>query len=221
MGTTRLQIYQDALLFCGARFLASLSDNVESRRLLDNVWNSNGVQYCLEQGQWQFAMRFQKIDYDPSVTPQFGYAYAFDKPNDWVLTSGIWSDERMRAPLIDIVDETLYWRADVRPIYVRFVSNDPNYGLNLGNWPQSFQQYVAAYFASQVIMKLTQDDKVRMALLTPRTGILDQAKLVALNRAAMAAGQRRTAPGSWVKSRWGVRGGGPLGDGGNPGSLTG
>ena len=220
-GTNRLQIYNDALVLCGQRFLATLNDNVESRRLLDNSWTSGAVNFCLEQGQWYFAMRFQQIAYDTSVTPQFGYTYAFEKPTDWILTSGIWSDERCRVPLSDMVDEANYWRADVTPLYVAFVSNDARYGNNLAIWPQTFEQYVAAYMASQVITKLTQDKQMIAALLTPRRGILDTSKANALNKAAMAANKHRVAISKWVLARVGARSGGPLGDGGNPGSLIG
>ena len=95
------------------------------------------------------------------------------------------------------------------------------YGNNLAIWPQTFEQYVAAYMASQVITKLTQDKQTIAALLTPRRGILDTAKSNALNKAAMAANKHRVAISKWVLARVGARSGGPLGDGGNPGSLIG
>lgn len=220
MGTNRLQLYQDALLLCKEKFLAALTDNVESRRLLDNVWASDGIQYCLEQGQWQFAMRTQRIDYDPNVTTQFGYRYAFDKPADWVLTSALCSDERFISPLTQYSDETDYWTADITPIYIKFVSNDVQFGNNLSRWPASFTDYVAAYFASQIVGKLGKDEKTRDAILHPRTGILDRALLVAKNRAAMTQGTKYPATGSWVKARRGIgTGRGPLGDGGLGGQL--
>lgn len=222
MGTNRLQIYNSALLLCGARFLASLDENTEPRRLLDNVWNSGGVRYCLEQGQWQFAMRTQMIDYDPDIDTQFGYRYAFDKPDDWVLTSALCSDERFTVPLTQYRDEVDYWVADITPIYVQFVSDDNQFGSDLSRWPSSFSEYVNAYFASQVIYKLSSDKAMRKALLDPRTGILDRAKLVAKSRAAMTQGTQYPATGSWVRSRAGMRSGrGPMGDGGTSGSLTG
>lgn len=221
MGYSRLQLYQDALLLCKERFLASLTEAVEARRLLDNVWNSDGVRYCLEQGQWQFAMRTVRIDFDPDITTQFGYRYAFGKPTDWVLTSALCSDERFTTPLTQYADETAYWTADLTPIYVKYVSDDNQFGLNLALWPASFSDYVAAYFAGQIVGKLGKDKETREEILAPRVGILDRAKLVAKNRAAMTQGTKYPATGSWVKARMGRRSGGPLGDGGSPGQLTG
>jgi hypothetical protein len=103
--TTQLDVYNDALLLCGERFLASLTEEREPRRLLDRVWASNGVRTCLEMGQWNFAMRSVQIDYDSGVQPAWGYNRAFAKPTDWVLTSGLCSDEFMRSPLTRYIDE--------------------------------------------------------------------------------------------------------------------
>lgn len=226
MGTTRLQIYQDALLLCGERFLASLTENNEARRLLDNVWNSQGVQYCLEQGQWQFAMRAIRLDYDPDIQTQWGYTYAFNKPTDWVLTSALCSDERFTMPLTRYRDEVDNWYADITPIYLQYVSNDADYGLNLGRWPSTFADYVSSYFAQQICTKLTRDKQVLRALLGPqlngKDGLVDQNLLIARSRAAMTQGTRFPAAGSWVRSRRGLASGrGPLGDGGTSGSLNG
>ena len=72
--TDRLSIYNDALLLCGERGLASLTENTEPRRLLDQVWNNEGVIKCLELGQWHFAMRGVQVDYDPDLEPSYGYS---------------------------------------------------------------------------------------------------------------------------------------------------
>ena len=217
-GTTRLNIYNNALLLCKERFLASLTEEVKARRLLDQVWDSNGVRYCLEQGQWQFAMRTQQIDYDPDTDSQFGYQYVFEKPTDWVLTSAMCSDERFTTPLTQYTDESGagvdYWTADITPIYVKYVSDDDQWGNDLSRWPASFCDYVSAYFASKIVLELTGSKDLIAAIITPRTGILDRAKLVAKSRAAMTQGTQYPATGSWIRSRRGRFGGGPLGDGG-------
>src|SRR4051812_14499694 len=80
MATDRLKIYNGALLICGERSLATLTENREPRRLLDQVWQEGGVQYCLEQGQWKFAMCASKFEADTSYTAQFGYTNRFQKP---------------------------------------------------------------------------------------------------------------------------------------------
>lgn len=224
--TDRLAIYNGALLICGERSLASLTENREPRRLLDQVWNDNGVQHCLEAGQWNFAMRAAKMDADPSIVPSFGYPMGFTKPDDWVNTSAVCSDEYFRVPLMQYADEIDVWFAAITPIYVKFVSNDPNFGLNFAAWPDSFTEYVKHYFAGKIIMKLANSEARQKTLLgrpgTADKGLIHDTLISAKNRDAMAKPPTRPAQGMWSRSRqggWGNRG--PFGDGGTNNSLIG
>lgn len=222
MGITRLQLYNGALLLCGERSLASLSEEREPRRLLDEVFNSNGVNYCLERGQWWFAMRAVQIDYDPSVDPAFGYNYAFNVPEDWVSTSAVCSDPYYRQPVICHAAEPDYWYAAITPIYVKYVSNDGDYGNDLSRWPATFSDYACAYFASRIIRKLGGDKSDQIAALMGDKGILNTNLHVAKNAAAMTQPTQVLAQGTWSRARLGNRyGGGPFGDGGTTGSLIG
>lgn len=220
MATSRLKLYNGALLITGQRQLASLSESVESRHLLDNVWNDGGIDYCLSEAQWRFAIRAQKLDYSASITPDFGLRRAFEKSTDWLLTSAVCQDEYYRTPLLQYTDEAGILYADLDEIYVKFVSNDSGYGGNLALWPPSFTEYVKHYFAAKIITKLTADKQRMQALLTPRTGLLDQSLLNARNRDAISEPTKFAAPGSWTQSRRGSRGSRGF-DGGNQNSLIG
>lgn len=202
--TTRLSLYNDALLLCGERALSTLTDVSEARSLLDQVWNNNGVDGCLEEAQWEFAMRTIQIDYDPGITPSYGYARAFDKPTDWILTSAVCSDDFFRAPLLRYVDEAGFWFADLDTIYVRYVSNDSNYGGNLALWPRSFTEFVAAHFASKIILK-TSNDEARLRMFInpekPESSIRGRALLNAKSRCAMAGPSMMSAVGNWSLAR--------------------
>jgi len=212
--TTQLQPYNGALLHCGERFLSALTEEREPRRLLDQVWSSNGVRACLEMGQWNFAMRTIQIDYDTSIEPDFGYARAFTKPDDWVLTSSVCADEFFRSPLTRYTDEAGYWYSDLDTIYVRYVSDDNTYGNNLNEWPESFREFVEAHFASKVIMKLSNSEDELNRIMKVRLKLLETVK----SRAAMALPTSFPARGSWglARNRF------PSGrDRGNTGSLIG
>lgn len=197
MTVSRLTLYNNALLLAGERALSSLTENREPRRLLDQVWDTGGVEKCLEQGQWKFAMRTSMRDYDPSVTPTFGYARAFDKPTDWVVTSAVCSDAYFRAPLLHYSDEAGYWYADLDTIYVRYVSSDSEYGLNLGRWPGSFEDFVASFFALRIVAKLSSSDTEIKKLMALHRDL----KKIALSRDAMADPTKILPPGSWNKAR--------------------
>lgn len=215
MSATRLSIYNGALLLCGERALSGLTDEVEARYLLDTVWNNNGVDGCLEEGQWEFAMRTIQIDYDSGITPTFGMARAFDKPTDWILTSALCADESFRAPLTRYVDEAGMWYADIDTLYVRYVSNDSNYGGNLAGWPRSFTEFVETHFASKIILKVSSDEGKQKLFFNPENpkhSIRGRALLHAKSRCAMSGPTQRPATGNWSLSRAVGGGRGDLGN---------
>lgn len=194
--TTQLSLYNGALLLCAERFIASLSEENEPRRLLDHVWSTGGVRYCLGRGQWTFAMRTVQIDYDPSVEPGFGYRRAFQKPDDWVVTSALCSDEYFRAPLTRYVDEAGYWYADLDTLYVRHVSDADTYGMDMNQWSDSFTRYVEGYFASRIIGKLKSSDREDELKQTVKDLLL-----AAKSESAMAEPVKFPAQGSWSAAR--------------------
>lgn len=214
MAYDRLALYNEALRLCGERHLASLTEAREPRYLLDQVWNEGAMDDCLEAGQWNFAMRAVMIDHDATVDTGFGYQFGFSKPTDWIRTAGLCQDEFYRVPLTQYTDEVDYWYADLDPIYVRYVSNDAGYGANFARWPASFGAFVATFFASKVVYKLT-SDKERIGIVETK---LRREKREALNKDAMNDPTTFPAPGSWVRSRFG---GGRRRDGGPRGNLIG
>lgn len=195
--TTKLSLFNDALLLVGERFLTSLTEEREPRRLLDQVWASNGVKTCLERGQWFFAMCAVQIDYDPSIEPTFGYRRAFAKPADWVLTSAVCSDEFFRVPLLQYTDEALYWYSELDTIYVKYVSSGTDYGLDMNKWPETFREYVAAYFASKIVNKITNSEEKLKIIDALMKRALEKAK----SASAMAGPTLLPAQGNWSSSR--------------------
>lgn len=212
--SSRLQIYNDALQLCGERPLASLTETRDPRYQLDQVWDNDGVRACLEQAQWKFAMRSTRFDYATYITPDFGYQRAFEKPDDWVITSAVSEDEYFNTPLTRYEDEAGYWYADCDELYVRYVSDDSAYGGDLSLWTTTFHDFVAAHFASKIVLSLTAD-KERVLMVTK---LREKALNIAKSRDAMAGPTRFPPTGSWVRSR---RGGHVGGDRGNGGSLIG
>jgi len=194
--------------------LASLSEDREPRHLLDLVWDQDGAEACLEMAQWKFAMKTVMLDYDTEVDPSFGYNRAFTKPTDWVVTSAFCSDEYFTTPITRYVDENDYWYTDIDEIYVKYVSNDTSYGLDLSLWPATFANFAAAYFASEIVMKLTADEKKQEKVFK----LFESKMMTAKNKDAMAGPQQFPAPGNFVQSRY--RNGGRR-DRGNRGQLIG
>ena len=204
----RLTMYNNALLLCGERALASLTEAREPRRILDQVWDADGVKKCLEQGQWRFATRTIQMDYDPDIEPTFGHNRAFPKPSDYVGLVGLSGDEFFSEPLLAYVDEGGHWYSDLDTMYVRYVSDDDQYGLDINNWPGWFEDFVSAYFASRIIWKLAaSEDKLKTIQKE-----VERAKKLALNKDAMSDPTKFPPPGTWSRARHGSRSRGDRGN---------
>jgi hypothetical protein len=222
MAIDRLKLYNGALLLCKARALANLNEEREPRRLLDQVWQDGAVRACLEMGLWRFARRSTRLDYNPAIEPDWGPRRGFDKPTDWCGTSAVCSDEYLKNPVINYRDEAGILYADLDELYVTYISDDTNYGGNLASWPTSFTEFVKAYLASKVVGKLTSDKKLVEWITAHRRGVYDKALLTARNKDAQNDGPKPLAQGAWTRARQGAgRARGPMGDGGNSGSLIG
>ena len=174
MSATQLSLYNDALMIIGERFLSSLTEEREPRRLLDQAWSSGtgAIRACLEEGQWRFATRTVQVDYDSGVEPDFGLPHAFQKPDDWVSTVAVCTDQYFRSPLLRYVDEAGYWYSDLETIYVRYISDDAGYGSNLGEWPESFRQFVAAHLASKIILRMSNSEEEEKRVMELRKRLL-------------------------------------------------
>lgn len=199
MSNEQLALYKGALRILGSASIATLSDNVEARYVLDEIWANGAISYCLEAGYWSFATRTVKITYDPSVSPAFGYHYAFSKPTDYVKLKSICLNEYFTTPLCFYADETSYWYADTQTLYVRYISSDSLYGGNMGNYPQSFGNLVEAYLASAGNMRITKSIEMqRVADKVFHDALRDARAKDAMNQPAMFQ-----PAGNWTRSRIG------------------
>lgn len=214
----QLSLYNRAIEVLGETRLASLTERRPIRFALDTVWeggasSTGGVRAVLEMGLWNFAIRTVEASFDPDVTPDFGYRFAFSKPSDWVRTAALCTDEYFRSPLLDYRDEQDYWFCDFNIIYVQFVSNGATYGGDLSLWPESFTQAVATYFASRVVTGHTKDlEKVQLVNEQLRRHLME-----ARNRDAVNNPTAFPPAGSWVRAR----GGNDRGDRGSRNTLMG
>jgi len=208
---SKLSVFNGALRVLGERRLASLTENVPARHELDAVWDDGFVKDTLEHGYWNFAMRTQQMDYRTDVEPDFGYQRAFLKPDDWVRTAGISTDEFFTSPLTQYVDEQGYWFCEYDEIYVMYVSSDTSYGADTGLWPESFKRFAEAYLAFRTA------PNIAPAELDKAFKIYKKNLAYSRSRDAMNEPSKRMPSGDWVRSRRGSS----RGDRGNPHQLIG
>lgn len=197
---TQLTIYNNALVkYLGERALGSLTENRKPRRLLDQVWNSGFINNVLEAGQWKFSIRAFQSEFEPTITPPFGFQYAHPKPDDWIRTTAISLSDYYTAPMISYSDEDGNWFCDSPQIFVKMVSSDPAYGGDMANWPESFVNYVECYLAANICKPQTQDQELTDKLYSQAQTYLTQAREID----AINDPPKFTPMGTWARSRRG------------------
>ena len=206
MATSKLALYNGALLIVGERALQGLTEARESRRLLDSAW-TDAIDHCLDQGLWNFASRSVELEFSPSIESQFGYQYVFTRPDDFVKTVAMCQDERFDIPLLRYETEGPYFFADANPIYLRYVSNGTSYGADLSLWPANFTAFAKAYLAHAIVSRLTQDQNEWKRV----RALMDKALLDAKSSDAMEQPSASLPRGTWSRSRGGSGGGGDRG----------
>lgn len=198
----KLSIYNEALRALGSRKLASLTENREPRRVLDDVWNNaEVVERALERGDWGFAHRTAESANDSGQESGFGFTFVHVLPNDWARLSGIATDPYFEMPLTSkgYAIEAGRILSDHSSLYLRYVSNGDLYGMNSGLWSGDFREYVALYMAEKACTRLTGDKSLKEDIKRDMEKALAGAKSLD----AMDDGVKFPPRGGWVRARWG------------------
>ena len=193
----KLSIWNGALGVIGERSLATLTENREPRYVIQEVWDRELVKTCLQKGQWNFATRAVMLEYDPGFTPDFGYQYGFVKPVDVVRLVGMYRDEGLQVPLEYYTDESGMWWADIETLYVRYVSDDDEWGQDYSLWPPNFTRFVEYYLAQQVLPRITHAQSKQQEI----DGKVKDWLLQAKNTDAMDDAAPKLRRGSWSRAR--------------------
>lgn len=200
---TQLSLYNGALTILGERKLASLTENREPRFKLDDIWDNDLVNRVLQHGQWKFAKRTVQLTASSSVTPSFGFQFAFDKPTDFIRTIMIAYDEYFNVPITRYSDESKWLFCDAEVIYFAYVSNDSQFGGDLTLWQPNFAEYVEHYLAYKVAPRLTGLEFSERNLQGKMKMQLAEAKATD----AMEGPAKFPPRGGWSRSREGFRSG--------------
>lgn len=196
---TKLSLYNGALRIIKHRPLATTTDDVEARYLLDDEYEQT-LAWCLEQGLWNHASRMVEIEASEDEEPLFGLNYAFDKPSDYVRLVKISASPYLYPTLEDLqyIEEGDYWFSSVNPLYVQYVSNDDAYGGSFGLWPQTYTLFVQHELAARVAPHLGSFSANELDQIDSKR---DRALKDARSKDAMGQGAQRPPPGRLTQSR--------------------
>lgn len=212
--TSQLSIYNQALGLLEERQLASLTEGREPRRVLDSYW-ADVVAYALAQGLWKFAKRTAMMTASTTLVPSFGFLDAFPQPPDFVRVILVSTAPEMDPPLLQYSYEAGVFYANMTPMYLSYVSNDPNYGMNIAAWPEHFTDYVGIRLAQKACPRIAADKTLKFNLAKEE----DRARRIAKAEESMDEPPGLPPVAIWARARRGAYGAGGLwtGGGGNGG----
>lgn len=204
--TTKTQLYQGAHLVLKQNAVSmAVTDDEAFVNNLDLIYDRS-IKWCLEQGLWNFATRDVSAEASEDVETQFGFAYAVEKPDDYAgRIVAISANDRFYPTLgpgeyLETGGLSGYIFVDCDPLFLRYISNSVEYGLALGNWPETFATFVEHELAWRVAGHLTNmgvNEKDELRKQRDRT-MRDARSKDALNQAS-----ERPPPGRLVTSRRG------------------
>jgi hypothetical protein len=197
---TKLSLYRTALRFLGPHELATDTDDRPERYQLDDVYD-DAIAYMLEQGLWNFAMRSAVLT--ASGSPIAGWDYTFSKPSDIVRLAGISYEPTYSQGFEDYQDQNGKWYANVDTLYVRYVSNNSSYGLDLAKWPPTFAKATAAYMAFESGLPISGDRANRNDIFSLHKSLLARSKTLD----AFDESVKREPAGRLVRARLASRSG--------------
>jgi hypothetical protein len=203
----KLAMFNKALRAIGDLRLASLTEDVEARYVLDDAWEGC-MCFVFTEGLWNFATETQVIYADPGQPPIPGFGFTFDKPVGWIRTITI-SPTSLFDVEANYRDEGNRIYANYDELYIRFISKAKAADDQVPNWPISFADAVAMYLAKECAERLSGSGEKAGAL----ANLYKEAIASAKNKDAMDQSKMIMRPGNWVRAMRGssqVRDRGPL-----------
>ena len=196
---TKLSIYNEALRAIGDLRLASLTEDVEARYVLDDAWE-DCVEYVFTEGYWNFATKTEVITADLGQTPIPGFTFVFNKPLNWLRTitisnTSLFDDESVYR------DENNRIYANFDTLYIRYISKEKAVDEQVENWPPTFATLVAACLARECAERLSGSGAKAEGLAAEYKDVLAMAK----NKDALDQSRVVFRPGSWVRAMRGSR----------------
>ncbi len=146
--------------------------------------------------EWGFASRIKQLDRS-GTSPVAEWQYAYDKPADWVRTTGVADDSTFSrdAPFRRWVDRGGRIETDAATVYMDYVYDH----TTVGAWPAWFADYLAAALAFRINPKITTSQSHGQALMDIQKMALAKAKA----RDAQTQPPYQAPRGNWIRARRG------------------
>jgi hypothetical protein len=151
MAIDKLGLYQNALRLIGQRKLTSITEDREPRYLLDDVYDLDAIEYCLEIVEPVFARKTAKLAVSV-VSTEHDLDNVFTLPADYISIVKVYSDPKLDHPISRFIIEGNTIACEHATIYLRYISDDAVSSFT--NWSRSFAEVVSSYLARETCFKL-------------------------------------------------------------------
>jgi hypothetical protein len=160
MATSKLLIYNNALALLGERRLSNLYEDREPRYVLDETYNLELVNHCLEVAKPRFAVSSVKLA-SPAASSVHGLDSVYTLPADFISTlsdpgvhgsnGSFFADEDFQNPVDRYVLEGRTVATDIATnLWMRYITS----GRSLVLWTPTFSRLVSAYLAKEIASRL-------------------------------------------------------------------
>lgn len=144
MSATSVNIVNMALRSLGVASITALSDNVESARIMNDLYEFIRDE-MMEIHPWNFAMAYSDTLAENSDTPNFGFDYSYALPSDCLKVIELEdASEKFKVVGGDLYTDT----EDPKILYISLITTT-------GNFSKSFVTAFAARLAAEACYALT------------------------------------------------------------------
>lgn len=195
----KLTIWNKALRLIGEGRLTVLTEEIESRYVLDDAWPTIALD-GLARGDWNFAMKTVELTASTTTTVIPGYDFAFDHPSDWIRTIAFnfvadFTNVFFFDTELDVVEEQGSWFTNSENFFVRYITSDLAADNRLTEYPPTYVEFISALLARDICERLTQG--------TSKIEYLDKLIDVRLRKAksndARNLKSKPVRPGKWIQ----------------------
>lgn len=153
----KLDLYNGALTLLGLRKLATITDDTESRYMLDGVYTRQGIEYCLQLVKPNFACKTVMLEGTAATNT---YEWSFELPEDSIDSVGYWTDIKLSQPLTRYIEDGATLECDFSQVWNRYVSSENAEEYDM--YPASFARVVEAYLALECSTRLSPEDYAKL-----------------------------------------------------------
>ena len=197
--TAMADVVNTSLRLLGSTRITSLTDGSVPANIANDIIDDL-IDDLLRQHAWNFATKREKLA-QATATPAFEFDHAYAVPSDWIRTVAVHGDSGAYTRIVyreEVVESARVIVTSSDEAWMQYVARitDPNL------WSADFRRAVSTSLARDMAMALANSYKLMVALDEKSRSDLARAR----STDALGSIPEQRPRGSWITSRFGMRG---------------